>query len=74
MAYPILVLLQVREFVYLSLEENKVLLALQKEIDDNVAAQFNRPVSDRFTPHITIAKKRKTTEKLFIQKEKFEPN
>ncbi|QUW21457.1 RNA 2',3'-cyclic phosphodiesterase [Sporosarcina sp. Marseille-Q4063] len=59
--------------VYLSIEENKALSALQKEIDETIAAQFNRPVSDRFTPHITIAKKRKTTKKLFIQKEKWEP-
>ncbi|WP_172370089.1 RNA 2',3'-cyclic phosphodiesterase [Sporosarcina jiandibaonis] len=58
--------------VYLSIEENKVLSVLQKEIDETVAAQLNTPVSDRFTPHITIAKKRMSKKKLFIQKEKFE--
>jgi RNA 2',3'-cyclic 3'-phosphodiesterase len=58
--------------VYLSIEENKVLSTLQKEIDESIAVQLNRSVSDRFTPHITIAKKRKTKEGLFIEKEKFE--
>ena len=59
--------------VYLSIEESDALSTLQKHIDKTVAAQLNKPISDRFTPHITIAKKRKTTEKLLIQKEKWKP-
>ena len=59
--------------VYLSIEESDTLSTLHKHIDETVAAQFNQPISDRFTPHITIAKKRKTTEKLFIQKEQWKP-
>ena len=59
--------------VYLSFEESKVLSALQKDIDVTVADLLDRPVSDRFTPHITIAKKRKTKDKLFIQKETLIP-
>lgn len=59
--------------IYLSIEESEVLSTLQKDIDETVAAQLNRFVSDRFTPHITIAKKRKTTDKIFIQKENWIP-
>ena len=59
--------------VYLSIKESDALSILQKQIDETVAVQFNQPISNRFTPHITIAKKRKTTEKLFIQKEKWKP-
>lgn len=59
--------------VYLSIKESDTLSTLQKQITKTVAAQFNQPISDRFTPHITIAKKNKTTEKLFIQKEKWKP-
>lgn len=59
--------------VYLSVEKSSVLSALQKEINHFVAEQFDKPVSDQFTPHITIAKKRKTTDELFIQKERWKP-
>lgn len=59
--------------VYLSVEESQVLSTLQKEIDETLAAHLGHPISDRFTPHITIAKKRKTTDKLFIQKEQRKP-
>lgn len=59
--------------VYLSVAESEALSTVQKEIDNTVATQLSRPVSGRFTPHITIAKKRKTTEKLFIQKEEWKP-
>ncbi|WP_210469852.1 RNA 2',3'-cyclic phosphodiesterase [Sporosarcina sp. 6E9] len=58
--------------VYLSIKENKVLTTLQKEIEETVATQLDRPASDRFIPHITIAKKRKTKDGLFIPKEKLE--
>jgi RNA 2',3'-cyclic 3'-phosphodiesterase len=59
--------------VYLSVEKSPNLSALQKEVETAVAKQLDMPMSDRFTPHITIAKKRKMTEKILIQKEKFEP-
>ena len=59
--------------VYLSIKESDKLSTLEKQINETIATQFNKPISDRFTPHITIAKKRKTTEKLFIQKEKWKP-
>lgn len=59
--------------VYLSVSESMELLPLQREIEITVATQLNMPILDRFTPHVTIAKKRKTMDKLLIQKEKFEP-
>ena len=59
--------------VYLSLQESKVLAVLQKEIYESVATLLDRLPTERFTPHITIAKKRKRTEPLFIQKEQWEP-
>lgn len=59
--------------VYLSVEESLALSTLQKEVIETIAVQLDRPISDRFIPHITIAKKRKTTDKLLIQKEQWEP-
>ncbi|WP_318616276.1 RNA 2',3'-cyclic phosphodiesterase [Sporosarcina sp. YIM B06819] len=59
--------------VYLSVEESVALSSLQREIEHIVAKQLDRPISERFTPHVTIAKKRKTTDDLVIQKEKVQP-
>lgn len=59
--------------VYFSVKESPVLTALQNEIDKTVAAQLDRSVSDRFTPHMTIAKKRKATDPLHISKEQWKP-
>ena len=59
--------------VYLAVEESNALSNLQREIDETVATQLGRPISDRFTPHVTIAKKRKTTDQLDIQKEQWQP-
>lgn len=59
--------------VYLSIEKSLKLSALQKDVEITIAKQLDMPVSDRFTPHVTIAKKRKTMDKLSIQEENFEP-
>ncbi len=59
--------------VYLSVEKSVALSALQTEIESTVANQLGRPISDRFIPHITIAKKLTSTDELFIQKENFQP-
>lgn len=59
--------------VYLSVEESVALSALQREIEHSIAKQLERPVSDRFIPHVTIAKKRKATDDFIIQKEKIQP-
>ncbi len=59
--------------VYFSVDASETLMTLQKEVDKTVATLLNRPISDRFTPHMTIAKKRKTTKPLYIQKEEWKP-
>lgn len=59
--------------VYLSIEQSLELSALQKEIEHTIAKQLDMPVTNRFVPHITIAKKRKTTDDLGIQKETWTP-
>lgn len=59
--------------VYLSIGKSLHLSALQKEVEITIAKQLEMPISDRFTPHVTIAKKRKTMVKLSIQEENFEP-
>ena len=59
--------------VYLSIGKSLKLSALQKEVEITVAKQLDMPISNQFTPHVTIAKKRKTTDKLSIQKENSEP-
>ena len=59
--------------VYLAVSESAELSPLQREIEITVAKQLDMPISDRFTPHVTIAKKRKTKDKIIIQKENFEP-
>ena len=59
--------------VYLSVSESVELSTLQREIEITVAKQLDLSISDRFTPHVTIAKKRKSKDKLTIQKEVFAP-
>ncbi|WP_203247110.1 RNA 2',3'-cyclic phosphodiesterase [Sporosarcina beigongshangi] len=59
--------------VYLSVEQSITLSSLQHEIEHSVAQQLEKSISERFTPHITIAKKRKTTEASSIQKKKIHP-
>ena len=59
--------------VYLTVSETVELPPLQREIEINVAKQLDMPISDRFTPHVTIAKKKKSKDKLTIQKENFAP-
>jgi 2'-5' RNA ligase len=58
--------------VYLSVRESAELPPFQRMIEVAVAKQLDMPISDRFTPHVTIAKKRKTTDQVMIQKENFE--
>lgn len=55
--------------VYLAVEENKALRQLQQEINDKIPDLVGIPKTDRFVPHVTIAKKRKTQEKLIIDKQ-----
>ncbi|MCG7335727.1 RNA 2',3'-cyclic phosphodiesterase [Sporosarcina sp. ACRSM] len=59
--------------VYFSVDASEAIRTLQKEVDKTVATLLNRSISDRFTPHMTIAKKRKTTKPLYIQKEEWKP-
>ncbi len=59
--------------VYLSVAESTALSSLQRKIEHSVAKQLDRPISERFTPHVTIAKKRKITGDYVIQKEKVQP-
>ncbi|MFJ7934534.1 RNA 2',3'-cyclic phosphodiesterase [Sporosarcina sp. NPDC096371] len=59
--------------VYLSVKESIALAELQKEIDQTIGNQLRRPMSERFVPHVTIAKKRKSTDALVIQKESIQP-
>lgn len=59
--------------VYLSVEESVALSALQREIEHTITKQLERSISERFIPHVTVAKKRKTTDDLFIQKERIQP-
>lgn len=59
--------------VYLSVVESEHLSALHREVEHIITKQLERPISERFTPHVTIAKKRKTTDELYIQKEKIQP-
>lgn len=59
--------------VYLSVEPSKELNSLQQSISSLSNNLFDNPAIDRFTAHITIAKKRKTSEKsTIIHKENFQ--
>lgn len=59
--------------VYLSVVESKVLSSLQKEIEHTIAKRLERPILERFIPHVTIAKKRQIARDVVIQKEKVHP-
>jgi 2'-5' RNA ligase len=59
--------------VYLSISEIPELSDLQKKIVSDVAKEIGIPTTNRFTPHVTIAKKLKSTDDLIIQKEPFQP-
>lgn len=59
--------------VYLSITESPELNTLQKKIVSDCTQLLNIHPEDRFVPHITIAKKRKTTDDPTITKETFQP-
>ncbi len=59
--------------VYLNVQNVPALTALQKAIAKDATALLDMPMSDRFTPHVTIAKKRKPTKGPIIKKEIIEP-
>jgi RNA 2',3'-cyclic 3'-phosphodiesterase len=58
---------------YLSVTKNRLLEHLQKDVSDAVTAEMGLPSKDRFVPHITIAKKRKTQERLALSPDSFQP-
>ncbi|KZE39848.1 hypothetical protein AV656_00710 [Bhargavaea cecembensis] len=58
---------------YLSVTKNLLLEQLQKEVAGAVTSVMGLPSKDRFIPHITIAKKRKTQERLALSPDSFEP-
>src|SRR5699024_7887271 len=55
--------------VYLSLANNQALNTLQQTIHESISPLLSLSASYRFVPHITIAKKRKTHEKIDIHKQ-----
>ncbi|KXH87071.1 RNA 2',3'-cyclic phosphodiesterase [Sporosarcina sp. HYO08] len=59
--------------VYIAADENNLLTALQKEIAQSVTKQLQLQPDNRFTPHVTIAKKKKSQDKHPVQKETMEP-
>lgn len=59
--------------VYLSVANCSTLTKLQNDINQSIPPLLSLPRDDRFVPHITIAKKRKTTEKVQINKQSIEP-
>lgn len=59
--------------VYLSVQQSDELDALQKEIASIGIDKLGMEPDNRFTPHITIAKKRKISNELPIQKETCTP-
>src|SRR5699024_3395911 len=48
--------------VYLQVRPTEQLMEIQKEIHEQVCRFLEKPLPNRFVPHITIAKKRKTDE------------
>ncbi|MFC7364614.1 MULTISPECIES: RNA 2',3'-cyclic phosphodiesterase [Bhargavaea] len=58
---------------YLSVTKNRVLERLQKDVTAAVTEVTGLPSKDRFVPHITIAKKRKTDERLSLSSDLFDP-
>ena len=73
MGYHISVLLPVHESSIYQLGNLYLYPPCKEQVEIVVAQQLDMPISDRFTPHVTIAKKRKTSDKVIIQKENFEP-
>lgn len=59
--------------IYLSLVSCEALTNLQESINASISTLLSMPRSDRFVPHITIAKKRKTTQETPIDKQVMEP-
>lgn len=60
--------------VYLGFAENRPLQSLQKDVSGTVHVELGlSPSRDRFTPHVTIAKKKKTEEPLSLSPEPFDP-
>ncbi|MCM3743765.1 RNA 2',3'-cyclic phosphodiesterase [Sporosarcina luteola] len=55
--------------VYMSVQQSKALDALQQDVASIGAGQLGIELDNRFTPHITIAKKRKLHEESAIKKE-----
>ncbi|MDS9471379.1 RNA 2',3'-cyclic phosphodiesterase [Sporosarcina pasteurii] len=59
--------------VYLAVSDNHSLTKLQREINATIPSLLGMPKTDRFVPHVTIAKKRKTQESQIIEKQPFNP-
>ncbi|WP_041075890.1 RNA 2',3'-cyclic phosphodiesterase [Bacillus sp. OxB-1] len=60
--------------VYLSVSHPPELDALQQSVNTKITALLGKPLDNRFTPHITIAKKRKEGQPpLSLAKESFDP-
>lgn len=59
---------------YLSVTKNLFLERLQKDISVAVTAVTGLPSKDRFVPHMTLAKKRKTDERLSLSPDSFDPH
>ncbi|AOV07560.1 RNA 2',3'-cyclic phosphodiesterase [Sporosarcina ureilytica] len=59
--------------IYLAIDENLSLTHLQQKINASIPSLLGIPKTDRFVPHITIAKKRKTQENLDIEKQTITP-
>ena len=59
--------------VYLAVQPSGTLSALRKQIARRTEDILELEQDTRFVPHITIAKKRKTTDKLQLEKKPIEP-
>lgn len=59
--------------VYLAINHCVPLTSLQREINTAVSHHLALPLFNRFVPHVTIAKKRKDSGPVFIEKETFKP-
>lgn len=59
--------------VYLSVGDNLKLTALYRLLGERLKTILQKPISVDYTPHITIAKKRKETVPVTIEKERFDP-
>lgn len=59
--------------IYLSVENHPELSRLQRDVANSIEEVMNQPLDNRFTPHITIAKKWKGVDDFSFKKEKREP-